>query len=79
MENPASWGPVEQTIHREYQQWLSDRDAGMVGASLAMCIANALRKAGLLDPDQDIWKSSGETESGFRSDGTAWKEQGDGG
>lgn len=83
MENPASWGPVEQTIHREYQQWLSDRDAGLVGASLAMRIATALRKAGLIVGEFTIdHRARGGqlvTESGLRSDGTAWKEQGDGG
>jgi hypothetical protein len=82
MENPASWGPVEQTVHREYQQWLSDRDAGMVGASLAMRVANALRSAGLIVGEFTIdYRAKGGqlTESGLDGSGRTWKEPSHGG
>lgn len=50
MENPATWGEAERVIHDAHEQWHQGRDGGVVGWSLAMSIAEALRKAGLLAP-----------------------------
>jgi hypothetical protein len=46
MENPASWGDLENTINDAIEQWEEHRDKP--GASLPMTIANALRAEGLV-------------------------------
>jgi hypothetical protein len=51
MENPMSWGPVEKTINKAYQEWYEGHQAGVCGLSLAMTIANALRWEGLINGD----------------------------
>lgn len=48
MENPATWGPIEKTIHRVIQEHEETRARKMVGGySLEAKIAHALRDAGL--------------------------------
>lgn len=48
MENPRSWGPVEQTINTAFVKWDQAQSQGIIGGSLEMTIANALRDAGLI-------------------------------
>lgn len=53
MENPMGWGPVEKTIHEARLMWEHGRERQMVGFSMEMQIANALRDAGLVhDPSK---------------------------
>lgn len=49
MENPASWGRAEHVISETYIEWQEARERGAVGGSLAMTIANALRREGIID------------------------------
>lgn len=44
MENPASWGVLEHAINDAIGEYYIARNRGVVGASLTMCIANAVRK-----------------------------------
>lgn len=54
MENPATWGEPERVIHDVHEQWHRGRDEGVVGWSLAKSVADALRKAGLLNEGGDM-------------------------
>ena len=48
MENPATWSEAEQVVHEAYLDWQKAREASMIGLSLARCITDSLRRAGLL-------------------------------
>lgn len=52
MENPVYWGVIEHTISRALTEALEARERGLVGASMEMTIAVALRGAGLIDVTQ---------------------------
>jgi hypothetical protein len=49
MENPMTWGPVENIIHKAFIEW--EQTATRPGPSLEMTIANALRAEGLIKED----------------------------
>jgi hypothetical protein len=46
MENPSYWKSAELVILNAYEKWEEAHQAGAIGASLPMTIANALRKSG---------------------------------
>jgi hypothetical protein len=50
MENPGSWTLAEHIIRRACLKHDEMVASGAVGGSLEMCIATALREAGLLKP-----------------------------
>jgi hypothetical protein len=45
MENPATWGPLEQTIDKAIRKARENREAGLVGLSEVRLIADAVREA----------------------------------
>lgn len=54
MENPATWGKAEHVISDAYGEYHIAQNRGVIGASLVRCIADALRKHGLLIENEKI-------------------------
>ena len=48
MENPATWGPIEDAISDAMIQHAQDMNEGLVGLSAVRKIADELRKRGLV-------------------------------
>lgn len=48
MENPSTWGPVENVICDAIIEWNALQASAFCGGSQEMAIANALRAAGLV-------------------------------
>lgn len=48
MENPATWGRTERTVHEALSRWQNEVASGSVGLSSARTITDALRAEGLL-------------------------------
>lgn len=54
-ENPAQWGPATRIINDCISQHFAPENMDVCGFSLPMFIADALRRADYLGPD-DIWE-----------------------
>ena len=53
MENPSCWKTAELVIGDAYEDWSTASSRGMIGGSLAITIANALRNSGHLNDSDE--------------------------
>lgn len=63
MENPASWGRLEGTVHEAIRSWNENQKKGLIGYSLPAFIANRLRAEGLTNETPEDRQASAVSDS----------------
>jgi hypothetical protein len=58
MENPATWGDLEHTIHDAIQQHHEAQAKGVIGLSLVRTIADAVRDHVTKEINEALWEES---------------------